>query len=352
MASNYTDYILFIHGVNTRQNSTNPDYANKLIGLLKNEFKNHSPELQIKPISLYWGDVNKDAENSLLGKLNQSPTWQNMWFRKMREQQIMQFAGDAALYISRQIGSRIVEKLKDDAVQGLKNRPSEARLHLVTHSWGTVILFDILFASRWEDLSIPAYESVQSIRRQIYGISPEPEQGICLASIHTMGSPVSLFSLLDVTKGEDQAQGKSESKYPNSSSHDITPELEKFLASLGKSNGGMKLPWNNFMHPGDPIAYPLEIVISSLVDGEKRTLNIQDILIPTSGFSDFLSQQFSQSPLPLLLNGGNAHGSYWESQTVAQKIAETIKQQSLIGVKPTYVPNSAPSQRILSRIGL
>jgi len=330
MASNYTDYIVFIHGVNTRQNSTDPDYAKKLITLLENEVKHNSPELNIKSIPLYWGDVNKDAEKELLGKLNQSPTWQNMWFKNMREQQIMQFAGDAALYISRQKGSRIVDKLKEQAVEGLGNRPSEARLHLVTHSWGTVILFDILFASRWEDPNIPAYESVQGIRRQIYGMSPQPEQGIRLASIHTMGSPISLFSLLDVTQGEDQAQGKSESKYPNSSSHDITPKLEKFLEELGKSNRGMKLPWNNFMHPGDPIAYPLESVIYSLVDGKRKYLNIQDVLIPTSGFSNFLFQQVSQSPLPLLLNGGNAHGSYWESQTVAQKIAETIKQQSLI----------------------
>lgn len=330
MASNYTDYILFIHGVNIRQNIKSPNYADKLITLLKNEFKKDSPKLNIKFIPLYWGDVSQNAQQDLLEKLRKSSKWENMWFKNMREKEIIQFAGDAALYISRRIGSCIVEKLKDGAVQELKNCPRKARLHLVTHSWGTFILFDILFASRWEDPNIPAYESVKSIRRQIYGISPQPEQGIRLASIHTMGSPVSLFSLLDVIQGQEQTQGKSELKYINSSSHDITPELQNLLAALGKSNHGMELPWNNFMHPGDPIAYPLESVIYSLVDGEHKYLNIQDVLIPTSGFSDFLFKLFSQSPLALLLNGGNAHGSYWESQTVAQKITETIKQQYLI----------------------
>jgi hypothetical protein len=119
---------------------------------------------------------------------------------------VLQFVGDIALYLSSYVGSKVVDTIKDQALKGLSNASEGDRLHLVTHSMGTVILFDILFSHRWDDLSIPGHESVNAIRSVIFGIPPNPMQGIKLGSITTMGSPIAIFSLMDVDQGMQEAR--------------------------------------------------------------------------------------------------------------------------------------------------
>jgi sulfur transfer protein SufE len=299
-----TDYILFIHGVNTRDVPEQPEYADSLFKLLQETKPN------LKKIALYWGDVNEKAETDLLKKLKASPLWSQMWFQTFREKQILQFAGDTALYISRGIGAQVVKTLKEQALNRLKNAQPDDRLHLVTHSWGTVILFDILFASRWDDNN-----DVMEIRDTIYGIcgkNQNPLQGIQVASLHTMGSPVAIFSLMDVSPGKDNTD--------SSSGHDITPRLQKLLESLYEARKEKKLPWKNYIHPGDPIAYTLEELMSSLVDGDKKYLDIHDMITQEPGLFDFVIAQ----TVLALLHGGDAHGSYWHSKKVAQEISSVL----------------------------
>ncbi|NEQ18860.1 MAG: hypothetical protein F6K28_02235 [Microcoleus sp. SIO2G3] len=321
-----TDYVLFIHGVNTRSERENPNYADELFELIG---KNVDKSYELEKIPLYWGDVNKEGEDKLLYQFqSQDSCWQQLWFQKFRQTTLVQFAGDAASYISRTVGSKVVEKLKQDMLKGLENADSQDRLHLVTHSWGTVILFDVLFAERWNDPKIQAYQCVQEIRSRFYGIEPNSPQGIRLSSIHTMGSPIALFSLLDVMKGEKQAAGVAELtelQPPRRASHDITPKLEALVKNLCKKLNGNKLPWRNYIHPGDPVAWPLNPVIYSLIDGLSQCVNVEDVVTQLKGF-DYLNLLFSQTPLALLLNGGHAHGSYFTSTDVAQKIVESIKE--------------------------
>lgn len=322
-----TDYVLFIHGVNTRCDREKPDYADKLIYLIKNAV---DKSYQLQPIPFYWGDINKEAEDKLLGKLqSQDSCWQKLWFQKFRQTALLQFAGDSVLYISRTVGSKVVEKLNEYMIdKGLDNAGSEDRLHLVTHSWGTVILFDILFAERWNDPNIQGYQSAQQIRSRFYGVEPNPQQGIRLSSIHTMGSPIALFSLMDAVKGERQAEGVPELtgiQARQSATHDITPNLEALLKNLCKKLNGNKLPWRNYIHPGDPVAWPLDPLIYSLVDGLSQCVNVEDVVTQLKGF-DYLNLLFSQTPLALLLNGGNAHGSYYTSTHVADKIVQSIQE--------------------------
>jgi hypothetical protein len=311
-----TDYILFIHGVNTRERRPQPEYANSLFELLYQ--KNASdPKRELKKIAIYWGNVNEKAENELLKNLQDSPYWSQMWFKAFREKQILQFAGDAALYISSYIGSLVVQQLKAQALQnGLNNPQPDDRLHLVTHSWGTVILFDILFADRWDNENVPGHADVMQIRDAIFGVSGKDHntlyQGIKLASIHTMGSPVAIFSLTNIRAGKDETNSPS--------SHDITPKLQQLLESLSKERNGQKLPWRNFIHPGDPIAYPLESLMSNLVDGDKKFLDIQDVITHQPGPLELLIEQSAVA----LLFGGDAHGSYWRSNKVAQLISDIV----------------------------
>lgn len=306
-----TDYILFIHGVNTRDKREDPAYADNLFKLIE---KNAGSSLTLKQLTLYWGDVNKTEEDKLLKRLKASnEIWNKLWFKDFRANQLLQFAGDAALYLSRHIGSKVVERLKEDAVKELKDyNPETDRLHLVTHSWGTVILFDVLFADRWgkentpEDKKIPGYQDVMEIRRFLFGLPPNPEDGIRLASIHTMGSPIALFSLISV----------------NGSSHDFKPLLNKMLEALHKRMP-QKLPWINFIHPGDPVAWPFKQLILDIVEVEEKYLDFKDEIINRSSLIDWIIKAVF---LLSLLHGGNAHGSYWRSEEVAKRIAETIQK--------------------------
>ncbi|HEY9295126.1 MAG TPA: hypothetical protein VIQ31_01900 [Phormidium sp.] len=304
-----TDYILFIHGVNTRDKQEQPTYADQLFQLIQ---KGVGSSLTLKKITLYWGDIGQEAQDKLVRSFRQSSTWNQLWFRDFRTNQLLQFAGDAALYLSRTVGSQVVQRLKEQALQGIQGyNPQEDRLHLVTHSWGTVILFDILFAERWTFDYVPGHQDVIAIRNFLFGLPPSPSTGIRLASINTMGSPIALFSLLHV----------------NGSSHDFQPMLEELLKNLYNSRG-RQLPWVNFIHPGDPVAWPLETVLFDSVEEQNKYLDLTDFVSKNEDLTDMIFQRLSQKTLALI-HGGDAHGSYWQSKQVADKIAQLIKTEAI-----------------------
>lgn len=321
-----TDYIVFIHGVNTREQREQPTYANQLIKHI-NTFIGDSYNL--KSIPLYWGDVNIESEQNLLSKVAHSDgCWDKLWFRKIRQNTILHFMGDAALYISRSVGSKIVEALRIQIELGLAGSSAGDRLHLVTHSWGTFILFDILFAARWDDTTIPGHESAMAIRRRFDGLEPNPNEGIRLASIHTLASPIAIFSLLDIVQGENQTFGMPEltqNQATQRASHDITPKLKQLVMNLTEKQNAKVLPWRNYIHPADPVAWPLDPLIYSLVGSLKRDIDIKDVISKLS-FLESLIQPLSQTPIPMLLYGGQAHDSYLNSVQVAQEIVQTIQQ--------------------------
>ena len=315
-----TDYVLFIHGVSTRQ----PTYADKLKRLIKPP---------IEPLVVFWGDVTDEEEATLLHGYQASDIWKKLWFEGLREQQMLAFAGDIALYLSRYIGARVAAKVADQ-IAALKSGTSEDRLHLVTHSLGTVILFDLLFSSRWDDESASGHDDVMAIRDAIYGVTGNdlnPKQGIRLGSITTMGSPIGIFSLMDVDVPSKDAKTDPSKA---TSTHDITPSLVKLLDYLHQALGGNKLPWNNFVHPGDSIASPLNGILPGMIDGDRRYIDFQDILVPLAQvfkepiqavLIDRIAWLFSKTAVSVL-DTGNAHTSYWRSSRVAEEISQLIQQ--------------------------
>ena len=104
----------------------------------------------------------------------------------------------------------------------------------------------------------------------------------------------------------------------------FTPKLKELLESLYGQREGKPLPWCNYAHPGDPIAYPLAGVLPILLEASQNTVRVEDIITPSCG--SFLIKFFrlSQTMLPLI-NGGDAHGSYWKSKEVAAAIAQAIQ---------------------------
>ncbi len=316
-----TDYILFNHGVDTREERPQHTYADPLFERIQRQY-GHPQGRTLKKIALYWGNVNEQEEQELLNIYQSSAIWQKLWFLPFREKQLLHDAGDGALYISRYCGAKVAEALENQARTGLQGYdPKQDRLHIVTHSMGTIILFDLLFSARWDPDDVPGHDSVATIRGALFGVSPNPTQGIRLGSISTMGSPIGFFSLLDV----DQSREDARDAHGNIiSTHDITPRLEKLLDSLYQELG-KKVPWYNFVHPGDPMAYPLEKLLPKLVDGESRYIDIQDILTDPTSLTDLLTEPLSQT-LFALLHGGEAHISYWQSEQVAQQIAQAIER--------------------------
>jgi|GEM_PF-353489 hypothetical protein len=340
-----TDYIVFIHGVNTRETRESPHYADSLFHLIQCEMGSSA---SLKSIPLYWGDANLLAEQKSLEMYKQSPTWSQLYFRDIREKQLLQFTGDAALYISRNTGTLVVNTLRDQLSRGLAGyQPETDRLHLVTHSMGTVILFDLLFSSRWDTSQTNGYEGAEQLRDLFFGLPPHECEGIRLGSIATMGSPISIYSLM---MAPDQ-------HLPTT--HDITDRLAEMLQAL-QNELGKRLPWQNFIHPADIIAYPLAELLPAMVDPQKRYLDVIDILTnreyaSVSGsddlsdghklFSHFLGGIMNTVPLTgqnnalsalkkagelaeklqMALLCGPAHGSYWASQQVAHDIAANLQ---------------------------
>lgn len=302
-----TDYVLFVHGVKTHHQTEFQRQTKLLLDRLQACIPN--PVRDVKPIPFFWGDLSEVDQNQLRKGFEQSPQWPAFWFQKFRTQEILEFVGDAALYLSRHVGSEVVKRLRQTLLAALKDAEPNDRLHLVTHSWGTVILFDILFAGRWEDprLDADVRDAVKVIRNVLFGLGQnqaERSVGIPIASVHTMGSPIALFSLLSINS---YANGES--------SHDLTPELANFLECLYKLRQ-KPVPWFNFAHPGDPIAYPLEGIMTLLLDGSSKYVEIQDVITDNGSF---LIRPFRQTLLPLL-GGGDAHGSYWTNEKVVKTI--------------------------------
>jgi hypothetical protein len=330
-----TDYLLFIHGVNTRKDDTQPSYADQLFALIKQHMQPSSRTLV--PLVVYWGQLSDQQENALLEAYKASSIWNKLWFQQFRATQIVRFAGDASLYLSRYVGGQVADIVAKELAT-VRDASPDDRLHLVTHSLGTVILFDLLFSARWDQPGINGFDSVMAIRDSIYGAkgnSTDPKQGIRLGSIFTMGSPLGIFSLMDVNLAAEDAKNAQGDVI---STHDITPRLEQLLDNLHQELKGNKLPWRNFAHPGDPIACPLEVLIPNMVDGRKIYLDIHDVLIPASlqeiiaepfqeALLDLVAEPFKQTALTLI-NGGSAHLSYLQSKRVAEEIAKVIAKTS------------------------
>jgi hypothetical protein len=304
-----TDYVLFVHGVKVHDQKEFERLSTILLNRIRDSISDKSRT--VKPIFFFWGDLNLAAQRELVGGFKASSKWKDFWFQDFRTEQILEFVGDAALYLSRHVGTQVVKRFQDQALGVLRGGKTSDRLHIITHSWGTVILFDILFARRWEDptLETDIRESVKQLRNILFGIDPNPQSGIPIASIQTMGSPLALFSLLKISGNINGA-----------STHDLTPELTNLLENLYKLRQ-KPIPWRNFAHPGDPFAYPLEGVIPMLLSNSTRYVEIQDVITDQG---NILNRPFSQKLLPLLW-GGEAHGSYWDNPLVSKTISEVIR---------------------------
>lgn len=303
-----TDYVLFVHGVKHRQ----PDEFNRTTQELLQNVQRAigSNGRTIKPIVVFWGDLNVQPQAALKQGLQASPQWRNLWLADFRTKEVIEFAGDVALYLSRHVGAQVVQRFQQMALPVLQGAQPGDRLHIVTHSLGSVILFDLLFAARWDDPSLDkdastrqTRQTVAQLRNTLFGLGQEPNQGLSISSVHTLGSPIALFSLLSVT---------------GDSTHDFTKDLRAMLQTLYHQRGKKALPWYNYLHPGDPIAYPLQGLMPRLMGNAQLYVHLRDVITEHRGLP------ITWGRLPLLW-GGDAHSGYWKSSTVVKTLAEALR---------------------------
>ncbi len=303
-----TDYVLFVHGVKHRSPEAFSRTTQDLLQTVQRSLGSNGRTL--KPVTVFWGDLNVQPQATLKQGLEASPQWRNLWMTEFRVREVIEFAGDAALYLSRHVGAQVVERFHRQLLPVLHAAQSGDRLHLVTHSLGSVILFDLLFAARWDDPSLDRNAStrqtrqlITQIRNGFFGLGQEPGKGMTVASVHTLGSPIALFSLLSVT---------------GDSTHDLTKDMRSLLQTLYHQNGKKALPWFNYMHPGDPIAYPLQGMMPRLMGNAQLYVHLRDVVTEHRGLP------ITWGRLPLLW-GGDAHSSYWKSSTVVKTMATALR---------------------------
>jgi len=309
-----SEYLIFIHGVNTREDRDQPDYADRLM----RRIQDLSPSTTtLKPVPLYWGDVNIVTEQALLRDLRDASVWSELAFQEFRARQLLQFIGDGALYISRVVGKLVVESLIEQVMKGLRDFNLETdHIHLISHSMGTIILFDMLFSSRWDAANTGGYQGVEQLRDMIF------YRGSPVRSIHTMGSPLSLFSLTMLSNG------------PVPNTHDVTTRLGQYLKGLCSTV--QSVPWRNYLHPMDVVASPIERLLPNMLNIDDSCLDVKDILTQDPGLLSRVSDTVldligtdklreNAEALRLVLLAGPAHSSYWTSPVVASTIIQAIE---------------------------
>jgi len=82
---------------------------------------------------------------------------------------------------------------------------------------------------------------------------------------------------------------------------------------------GKPLVWRNFCHPGDLVAYPLSVLMPTVLAGTEGKIIVRDHLVTDAG-----PQRFEWCDLAALIRSPQAHGSYWQSKVVAKAITEAI----------------------------
>ena len=189
--------IFFIHGVATRD----VKYAEPLKIALKEEFKKHGMEFPhfyssfwgnaLSDVEKMWSQINRDI-NILQQEYPEIDIEDCLRYKQFREGFLSEFVGDMFTYLNEQRGYEIRKLIAQQLMQFLQENSQETELHIITHSLGSVILWDVLFSERFKP-NDPSFD----IRSSIQNFSEKSKQGqVYLKSITTMGSPILFFNTM------------------------------------------------------------------------------------------------------------------------------------------------------------
>jgi hypothetical protein len=288
--------VFFLHGVATKD----ADYSKPLQTLLREEFNRFGQPLPhfyagfwgnvLKQTGQMWNWIHRDLQN--LKSNNPQADIQDVFrYQEIREDLVSQFFGDALTYFNTERGLDIRDTIADQLYKFLKHHPQETDLHIVSHSLGSVILWDILFSNRFA-CDDPAH----TIRSLIAPCQQSSSRKIRLKSLTTMGSPILFFNLM----------------------LGVAPEqIKTFTATYQEA-----FRWINLIHASDIIAYPLQ---SSLSVATIPNLLFRDrfILADANG-AEKTARFLGQTHAAMAMGASDAHNAYWRSYGTARLIASNL----------------------------
>jgi hypothetical protein len=290
--------VFFIHGVATRD----AQYAEQLRVFIRQDFNERRLPLPHFHAS-FWGNILRDIERMWNGieqdlqELQRESPQANLddifRYRKFREGFLSQFAGDFLAYLNPRRGVAIRKIIAEDLFNFLKDNPEETEIHIIAHSLGSVILWDVLFSERFSDQD-PAFD----IRAMIDGLSQSSAmRKVCLKSITTMGSPILFLNTM----------------------LDVRPEKIKEFAQRYHDE---LLRWINIIHSSDIVASPIR---ASLKLDSSKNLFFRDEYISTdANLAEKAARAVGQLDAAMALGISDAHGSYLHCPITASLIATNI----------------------------
>lgn len=290
--------VFFIHGVATH----NVKYAEKLTSLIKEEFT-QTEKLLPHFYSSFWGDVLRDV-GKMWNRIHQdlqeirredpkADIDDIFRYRKFREGFLSEFVGDFFSYLNPERGATIRRLIAEQLQDFLRKNPDETELHVISHSLGGVILWDVLFSERFSSED-PAFD----IRAMIDGFSPSGQmRKVKLKSITTMGSPILFLNIM----------------------LEVSPDKLKHFASSYQNE---PLRWINIIHSSDIVAYPLR---SSLNLNSSDSLFFRDEYISTdANLAEKTARAIGQVDAAMAIGGADAHVGYWQCQQTARLVTGNL----------------------------
>lgn len=286
--------VWFMHGASVRQ----VGYADPLRSRLVEEFSNRGLALP-EFYSSFWGDalgdthqlwdwVQQDLETFKL-EYPQIDIDDIFHYRQRREQLISGFFNDIFTYLNPVRGKEVRRIIALQLLNFLADTPFEEDLHIVAHSLGSIILWDILFSDTFAP-NDPAFY----IRNVIKGLSGA-EQGrkVRLRSVTTLGSPLLFFNQV------------------------LNIDVQRLKQFAGRYVG-TPLRWINVIHASDIFAYP----IKASLELEDSTLYLQDCYL---GERNFLKKNIGDVAMALGLV--SEHSRYWRSKRVARLVTANLLEE-------------------------
>lgn len=291
--------IFFIHGVATRD----VKYSHSLIEGIKKEFIQENQKLPYF-YSSFWGhvlnDFNKiwnyiDEDLSSFEKNNPGISSKDSFrYRQFREGLISEFTGDMFTYMNEKQGFEVRKLIADQLTKFVEKHPEEKEIHIVAHSLGTVILWDILFSDKFKE-GDPAFLIREKISDR--GVEDNHRQA-SLASITTMGSPILFFNAMLGINAED-----------------IERKIQGYTLR--------KIQWVNVVHASDIISYPLSASLN-LKKGRSNLIFRDFFIYKDANLLETAARKVNQQEIALFAGIMNAHTSYWSLLEVAQLIFEQM----------------------------
>ena len=290
--------VFFIHGVATKD----AGYSTRLQKLLREEFMKQDEPLP-HFYGSFWGNAISDKgriwnwiHNDLKDFKKDYPqvdVRDVFRYQELREDFISDFFGDILTYTNSECGRDIRGMIAEQLYKFLKAHPHESEFHIVTHSLGSIVLWDVLFSEKFT-----SDDPVHEIRSMLkLSNRSKDEEKPCLKSITTMGSPILFFNIM----------------------LGVQPEQIRTFATNYQPES---LRWINIIHSSDVIAYPLQ---SSMNAKLMPNFFFRDKFIwADANGAERTARRFGQAHAAMAIGMSDAHSSYWSSRGVARLITANI----------------------------